>query len=88
MDPADGPEFRAPSVSRQAVRERLPAFERGDNRITELSRVYRIELGTGWYTPPGLLRAPGSVLTYALQWNSYGALSLWGDCWETRAARR
>ena len=39
-------------------------------RITELSRAYRIELGTGWYTPPGVLHAPGSYLTYEPQWNS------------------
>jgi hypothetical protein len=52
------------------VRERLLQFEVGDNRITELSRAYRIELGTGWYTPPGVVHAPGSVLTYEPQWNS------------------
>ena len=28
------------------------------------------ELGTGWYTPPGVVHAPGSVLTYEPQWNS------------------
>ena len=46
------------------------SYESGDNRITELSRAYRIELGTGWYTPPGVVHAPGSVLTYEPQWNS------------------
>ncbi|MBB6731458.1 hypothetical protein [Cohnella zeiphila] len=59
-----------PDVTREQVRERLLAFECGDNRITELSRAYRIELGTGWYTPPGVVHAPGSVLTYEPQWNS------------------
>lgn len=57
-------------VKREAVRERLAAYEKGDNRVTELSRAYRIELGTGWYTPPGVVHAPGSVLTYEPQWNS------------------
>jgi hypothetical protein len=52
------------------VRERLAMFELGDNRITELSRAYRIQLGTGWYTPPGVVHAPGSALTYEPQWNS------------------
>ena len=42
-----------PDVTREQVRERLLAYEKGDNRITELSRAYRIELGTGWYTPTG-----------------------------------
>mgnify|MGYP000982940884 CR=1 FL=1 len=59
-----------PDTTIEEVRERLLMFERGDNRITELSRAYRIELGTGWYTPPGVVHAPGSVLTYEPQWNS------------------
>ena len=59
-----------PDVTREMVRERLMLYESGDNRITELSRAYRIELGTGWYTPPGVLHAPGSCLTYEPQWNS------------------
>lgn len=59
-----------PDVTQEEVRERLLQFESGDNRITELSRAYRIQLGTGWYTPPGVVHAPGSVLTYEPQWNS------------------
>ena len=59
-----------PDTTREEVIERLAMFERGDNRITELSRAHRIQLGTGWYTPPGVLHAPGSVLTYEPQWNS------------------
>ncbi len=59
-----------PDVTRAEVRERLLAYEKGDNRITELSRAYRIELGTGWYTPVGVVHAPGSYLTYEPQWNS------------------
>jgi len=59
-----------PSVTKEEVRERLLMYLRGDNRITELSRAYRIELGTGWYTPPGVVHAPGSYLTYEPQWNS------------------
>ncbi|MBC8079157.1 MAG: hypothetical protein H7X86_02350 [Gorillibacterium sp.] len=59
-----------PDVTIEQVRARLLDFESGDNRITELSRAYRIELGTGWYTPPGVVHAPGSYLTYEPQWNS------------------
>ncbi|NDJ52213.1 MAG: hypothetical protein GYB68_03900 [Chloroflexi bacterium] len=59
-----------PSVTKEEVRERLLQFEAEDNRITELSRAFRIQLGTGWYTPPGVLHAPGSVLTYEPQLNS------------------
>jgi hypothetical protein len=59
-----------PDVTREMVKERLLNYEKGDIRITELSRAYRIELGTGWYTPPGVVHAPGSYLTYEPQWNS------------------
>ncbi|TVR34405.1 MAG: hypothetical protein EA404_02825 [Spirochaetaceae bacterium] len=59
-----------PDVSLEEVVERLLRYEADDNRITELSRAYRIELGTGWYTPPGVVHAPGSVLTYEPQWNA------------------
>ena len=34
-----------PDVTKDMVRERLLKYEAGDNRITELSRAYRIELG-------------------------------------------
>ncbi len=59
-----------PDVTQDQVRKRLKQYELTDNRITELSRAYRIELGTGWFTPPGVIHAPGSVLTYEPQWNS------------------
>ncbi len=58
------------TVTREQIRERLVDYEKRDTRITELCKAYRIELGTGWYTPPGVLHAPGSVLTYEPQWNS------------------
>ena len=59
-----------PDVTMEQVRQRLELYEATDNRITELSRGYRVELGTGWYTPPGVVHAPASVLTYEPQWNS------------------
>ncbi len=59
-----------PTVTKEQVRTRLLDFEKRDTRITELSRAFRLELGTGWYTPPGVLHAPGSYLTYEPQWNS------------------
>lgn len=59
-----------PSVSKEQVKDRLRDWNQCDLRITELSRAFRIELGTGWYTPPGVLHAPGSYLTYEPQWNS------------------
>jgi len=59
-----------PSVSKEEVRRKLEMFESSDNRITELSRAYRLQLGTGWYTPPGVVHAPGSYLTFEPQWNA------------------
>lgn len=59
-----------PDVDPEEVKERLRHFEDDDTRITDLSRAYRIELGTGWYTPAGVIHAPASVLTYEPQWNS------------------
>ena len=60
----------SPDVTRDEVRRRLLQYEATDNRITELSRAFRIQLGTGWYTPAGVVHAPGSCLTYEPQWNS------------------
>jgi hypothetical protein len=59
-----------PDCTPDEVKERLRDYTKRDIRITELSRAYRIELGTGWYTPPGVIHAPGSYLTYEPQWNS------------------
>ena len=60
----------SPDVKPEQVKERLRNYNKGDTRITELSRAYRVELGTGWYTPAGVVHAPASVLTYEPQWNS------------------
>lgn len=59
-----------PSVTKEEVKECLRNYDIRDNRITELSRAYRIKPGTGWYTPAGVVHAPGSVVTYEPQWNS------------------
>ncbi|MEA3334653.1 MAG: hypothetical protein U9R25_02010 [Chloroflexota bacterium] len=48
----------------------LEVWNQGDNRITDLSRAYRLDVGTGWYVPPGVLHAPGSLCTYEPQWAS------------------
>lgn len=65
-----------PSVTKEEVKERLAKFETGDGRILELSRGYQIELGTGWFTPAGLVHAPGSLCTYEPQWNS-DVMAIW-----------
>lgn len=65
-----------PSVSKEEIIERLALFEIRENRLTELSRAFRLELGTGWYTKPGVLHACGSLCTYEPQWMSESC-SLW-----------
>ena len=59
-----------PGTSKEALRETLINFTKGDNKITNLSRAYRLEPGTGWDVPPGILHAPGSFCTYEPQRNS------------------
>ncbi len=56
-----------PGTAREQVRRALTAFKSGDNRITDLSKAYKLRPGTGWDVPPGLLHAPGSLCTYEPQ---------------------
>ncbi len=56
-----------PGVTKDQVREALRNFTAGDNKITNLSMAYRLEPGTGWDVPPGVLHAPGSMCTYEPQ---------------------
>ena len=56
-----------PGTTREQVRECLANFTRGDNKLTNLSKAYRLEPGTGWDVPPGILHAPGSLCTYEPQ---------------------
>lgn len=57
----------APGTTPEQVRECLVNFTKGDNKITNLSQAYRLEVGTGWDVPPGILHAPGSLCTYEPQ---------------------
>ena len=57
----------APGTTKAQIRECLVNFTKGDNKITNYSSAYRLEPGTGWDVPPGLLHAPGSLCTYEPQ---------------------
>jgi hypothetical protein len=59
-----------PGTQPEQVRRCLEIWNQGDNRITDLSKAYRLEPGTGWYVPAGVLHAPGSYCTYEPQWAS------------------
>jgi hypothetical protein len=56
-----------PGVSKAEVRKALEDYTKGDNKLTNLSVAYRLEPGTGWDVPPGVLHAPGSLCTYEPQ---------------------
>lgn len=57
----------APGTTREQIKECLMNFTKGDNKITNYAAAYRLEPGTGWDVPPGLLHAPGSFCTYEPQ---------------------
>jgi hypothetical protein len=59
-----------PGTTRDQVKECLRNWNRGDNKITTLSRAYTLEPGTGWDVPAGVLHAPGSLCTYEPQADS------------------
>jgi hypothetical protein len=56
-----------PGTTKDQLRQCLLNFSKGDNRITDLSTAYRLEPGTGWDVPAGILHAPGSLCTYEPQ---------------------
>lgn len=56
-----------PGTRKEDVLECLINFSKGDNKITNLSHAHRLEPGTGWDVPPGILHAPGSLCTYEPQ---------------------
>ncbi len=56
-----------PGTTKDELRRCLIDFKKGDNKITNISRAYRLEVGTGWDVPPGVLHAPGSLCTYEPQ---------------------
>lgn len=59
-----------PGTRPEQVRHCLEIWDQGDNHITDLARAYRLQPGTGWYVPAGVLHAPGSLCTYEPQWAS------------------
>jgi len=59
-----------PGTTKADLTRCLENWHRGDNGILDLSRAYRLQRGTGWLIPPGVLHAPGSLCTYEPQWGS------------------
>jgi len=65
-----------PGTTRDQVIDCLKRWEDGDNGILELSRAYRLQLGTGWDVAPGILHAPGTLCTYEPQ-RASDVFSMW-----------
>ncbi|MGB6687250.1 MAG: hypothetical protein WBE76_05350 [Terracidiphilus sp.] len=59
-----------PGTTKQDIYRCLERWNRGDNGILFHSRAYRLEPGSGWQVDPGILHAPGSLVTYEPQVNS------------------
>ncbi len=59
-----------PAVTKDQIIQCLRDWGKGDNHITDLSRAYRLRVGTGWDVPAGILHAPGSLCTYEPQYAS------------------
>ena len=59
-----------PGTTPEQVRHCLEIWDQGDNHITDLAKAYRLQPGTGWFVPAGILHAPGSLCTYEPQWAS------------------
>ena len=59
-----------PGTTKAELRNCLEQWNEGDNGILDLSRAYRLQTGTGWFLPAGILHAPGSLLTFEPQWGS------------------
>jgi len=59
-----------PGTTKGQVRKCLENWNKGDNGILDLSKAYRLKVGSGWLIDPCILHAPGSLCTYEPQWGS------------------
>lgn len=59
-----------PGTTKEDIHRCLERWNQGDNGILFHSRAYRLEPGSGWQVDPGILHAPGSLVTYEPQVNS------------------
>jgi hypothetical protein len=65
-----------PDTTRDQVVDCLKRWDEGDNGILGLSKAHRLEVDTGWYVPPGILHAPGTLCTYEPQ-RASDVFSMW-----------
>lgn len=65
-----------PGTTVDQVVDCLKRWDEGDNGILGLSKAYRLQVDTGWYVPPGILHAPGTLCTYEPQ-RASDVFSMW-----------
>jgi hypothetical protein len=65
-----------PGTTIDQVVDCLKRWGQGDNGILGLSKAARLQVGTGWYVPPGVLHAPGTMCTYEPQ-RASDVYSMW-----------
>jgi hypothetical protein len=56
-----------PGTTKDDVHKCLETWNKGDNGILNYSRAHRLIPGEGWQINPGILHAPGSLVTYEPQ---------------------
>lgn len=76
-----------PGTRKEDVVQCLKDWNKGDNGILKFSKAYELTPGTGWDVPPGVLHAPGSLLTYEPQQAS-DVYSMFQSLVEGRAVSR
>ncbi|MFX1337307.1 MAG: hypothetical protein ACFFDK_01715 [Promethearchaeota archaeon] len=59
-----------PGTNKNDIIKCLENWEKSDNGILYHSKGYKLKPGTGWDVPPGVLHAPGTLLTYEPQFAS------------------
>ena len=59
-----------PGTTKDDIRRCLEKWNQGDNGILAYARAYLLVPGEGWQINPGILHAPGSLVTYEPQVNS------------------
>jgi hypothetical protein len=59
-----------PGTTKADILRCLEKWNQGDNGILAHARAYRLVAGEGWQINPGILHAPGSLVTYEPQINS------------------
>ncbi|MCL4249414.1 MAG: hypothetical protein KJ065_14810 [Anaerolineae bacterium] len=65
-----------PGTTKDQVVDCLRRWSEGDNQILNMSKAYRLTLGTGWDVAPGILHAPGTLCTYEPQ-RASDVFSMW-----------